>query len=201
MNLLADEGVDQPIVGRLRRDGHQVWYVAEMEPGISDDAVIDLAIREGAPLLTADKGFGELVFRQHRATSGVVLVRLAGLSPLSKAEVIASAVRNHQNGDRFIFLLFLPSLESAGVACPERTLLERRGPARRQPSPCYFRPSPDVPPAKPPWPLPPTHLQRVFTRPSELGIVLIIDRSSGTLATKSGEYPGIASTEASSCRL
>ena len=109
MNLLADEGVDQPIVGRLRRDGHQVWYVAEMEPGISDNAVLDLAIREGAPLLTADKGFGELVFRQHRATSGVVLVRLAGLSPLSKAEVIASAVRNHESELLQAFTVITPT--------------------------------------------------------------------------------------------
>lgn len=34
MNLLADEGVDWPIVEQLRRDGHDVIYVAEMEPGI-----------------------------------------------------------------------------------------------------------------------------------------------------------------------
>jgi len=35
MNLLADESVDQPIVGRLRQAGHSVLYVAEMEPGIA----------------------------------------------------------------------------------------------------------------------------------------------------------------------
>ena len=33
MNCLADESVDRQIVERLRQDGHQVWYVAEMEPG------------------------------------------------------------------------------------------------------------------------------------------------------------------------
>lgn len=37
MNILADEGVDGPIVDRLRRDGHRVWYVAEMAPAISDE--------------------------------------------------------------------------------------------------------------------------------------------------------------------
>ncbi len=34
MRILADESVDQPIVERLRLDGHSVPYVAEMEPGI-----------------------------------------------------------------------------------------------------------------------------------------------------------------------
>ena len=55
MNVVADESIDRPIVDRLRQDGHQVWYVAEMEPGISDDAVLDIANREVALLLTADK--------------------------------------------------------------------------------------------------------------------------------------------------
>ena len=37
MNLLADESVDRQIVDRLRRAGHKVRYIAEMEPGIADD--------------------------------------------------------------------------------------------------------------------------------------------------------------------
>ena len=58
--MLADENINQQIVERLRQDGHTVWYVVEMEPGISDDVVLDLANREGALLLTGDKDFGEL---------------------------------------------------------------------------------------------------------------------------------------------
>jgi len=92
MNLLADESVDGPIVERLRQDGHRVWYVAEMEPGIPDDAVLSLANREGSVLLTADKDFGELVFRQHRLTPGVILIRLAGFAPRHKADIVVSAI-------------------------------------------------------------------------------------------------------------
>ena len=92
MNLLADESVDGPIVERLRREGHRVQYIAEMDPGISDDAVLDLANREASLLLTADKDFGELVFRQHRLVHGVILIRLAGLSPAEKARLVASSI-------------------------------------------------------------------------------------------------------------
>lgn len=95
MKFLADEGVDRQIVERLRQDGHQVWYVAEMEPGISDKAVLNHANNEGALLLTADKDFGELVFLQRRLASGVILIRLAGLSPMGKANVITSALSKH----------------------------------------------------------------------------------------------------------
>jgi predicted nuclease of predicted toxin-antitoxin system len=95
VNLLADESIDRQIVDRLRQDGHLVYYVAEMEPGISDDAVLYLANQEEAILLTADKDLGELVFRQHRLTPGVVLVRLAGMSPALKAQVVSSTIGQH----------------------------------------------------------------------------------------------------------
>jgi predicted nuclease of predicted toxin-antitoxin system len=95
MNFVADESVDCAIVQRLRREGHEVWYVAEMEPGVSDDAVLDLANREAALLLTTDKDFGELVFRQRRFAGGILLARLAGLSSERKAETVAAAVNQH----------------------------------------------------------------------------------------------------------
>jgi predicted nuclease of predicted toxin-antitoxin system len=95
VNLLADESVDAPIVERLRLDGHDVAYVAEMRPGITDDEVLDGANRSESLLLTGDKDFGELVFRLHRVNSGVVLIRLSGLSPLLKAGIVSDATRKH----------------------------------------------------------------------------------------------------------
>ncbi|MBA2511728.1 MAG: DUF5615 family PIN-like protein [Rubrobacter sp.] len=95
MNLLADEGVDQQIVDLLREEGHDVSYIAEMEPGVQDEDVLDQANREARVLLTADKDFGELVFRQGLLSAGVVLVRLSGLTPESKAQVVASTFAVH----------------------------------------------------------------------------------------------------------
>ena len=92
MNLLADEGVERQIVERLRRDGHTVLYIAEMEPSIPDDVVLERANEITALLVAADKDFGELVFRERRLSSGgVVLVRLAGLSVERKAEIVSKA--------------------------------------------------------------------------------------------------------------
>ncbi|MCD6290750.1 MAG: DUF5615 family PIN-like protein [Anaerolineae bacterium] len=108
MKILADEGVDRPIVERLRRSSHQVWYVAEMEPGISDDVVLDLADQERAILLTADKDFGELVFRQGRITRGVILIRLAGISPARKAEIVISAIGAHGGEMEQAFTVITP---------------------------------------------------------------------------------------------
>jgi predicted nuclease of predicted toxin-antitoxin system len=95
VNFVADESVDAPIVKRLRQQGHVVWSVAEMTPGITDDVVLAIANREAALLITADKDFGELVFRQQQATHGIILIRLAGLPAQRKAELVTLAVSQH----------------------------------------------------------------------------------------------------------
>ena len=47
-----------------------------------------------AVLLTTDKDFGDLVFRQGLAHYGVVLLRLAGLANATKAEIVAEVCRD-----------------------------------------------------------------------------------------------------------
>ena len=95
MNFVCDEGVDRPIVERLRRDGHEILYVAEMEPGIADEEVLKRADELGALLITADKDFGEMVFHQRLATNGgIVLLRLSGLSPERKAEIVSGIIES-----------------------------------------------------------------------------------------------------------
>ena len=100
MNILADESVDRQIVERLRQAGHGVTYIAEMEPGISDEIVLQRANEKEALLLTVDKDFGELTYRQKLIHHGVVLIRLAGLSNQVKADVVAQALR--ERGGEFV---------------------------------------------------------------------------------------------------
>lgn len=97
MNLFADESVDRPIVDRLRQEGHDTLYVAELSPSITDDEVLQQANSRGALLITLDKDFGELVYRQGRIHAGVILLRLAGLASASKAETAAKVLQDHAN--------------------------------------------------------------------------------------------------------
>ena len=75
MKLLANESVEGPTVSALRKAGHSVLSIAETTPGIEDTAVLAIAVKEEALLLTADKDFGELVFRNHEEHYGVLLIR------------------------------------------------------------------------------------------------------------------------------
>jgi len=109
MKFVADECVDYRIVERLRKDGNKVLSVVEMEPGISDDELLNLANEEEAFLLTADKDFGELVFRQGQVVSGIILIRLSGLSPKFKAAIVSGAITEHMEELQQAFTVITPA--------------------------------------------------------------------------------------------
>jgi predicted nuclease of predicted toxin-antitoxin system len=67
-----------------------------LSAGAPDEAVLELSAQTGAVLVTSDKDFGELVFRRLISDSGVLLMRLAGLSPSEKAGVVSALVEKHK---------------------------------------------------------------------------------------------------------
>jgi predicted nuclease of predicted toxin-antitoxin system len=62
LKFLCDADVDRPLVERLRDEGHDVLYMAEIRKDSADEEVLKLANDNGAVLVTRDKGFGGLVF-------------------------------------------------------------------------------------------------------------------------------------------
>jgi hypothetical protein len=80
--LVADEGVDKAIVEALRADGFDVTYFAEAGAGSLDTEVLAAARQNQCPLVTCDKDFGELVFRQGLTSAGVVTIRRVRRGPV-----------------------------------------------------------------------------------------------------------------------
>ena len=95
MNFVADEIVDQPIVIGLRRQGHFVLAIGEVAPRSDDTEVLRRAREVGAVLLTNDKDFGELIFRQRLHSGGVLLLRLSGLSRDAKVAAVVATIQEH----------------------------------------------------------------------------------------------------------
>lgn len=87
MKFAADEGVDGRLVHRLRDAGHDVWYYAEEDQGSSDDLILQKAAIEERVLLTRDKDFGELVYRDKMLHTGIILFRLEKLSSAARVPV------------------------------------------------------------------------------------------------------------------
>jgi len=86
VRFLADENVEQAVVQGLREAGHDVAYVAEVAAGASDAVVLRLAEQEARVLLTNDKDFGEMAYRQGRAAAGILLLRFQTQDGGQKAE-------------------------------------------------------------------------------------------------------------------
>ncbi len=74
--LLANENVPGEVVEAARQAGHDLAWIAESSAGADDDTVLSLSLAEKRVLLTFDKDFGEMAFRQGKdASCGVILLR------------------------------------------------------------------------------------------------------------------------------
>lgn len=96
MKFLADESVDFPVVKHLRDHGFDVEYITEICPGISDKEVIEIAISQSRVLITGDKDFGTLTFRNKMVSEGVILYRLSGYGNMEKAIHVCSIISKHR---------------------------------------------------------------------------------------------------------
>jgi predicted nuclease of predicted toxin-antitoxin system len=87
--FLANENVPVEVVELARQSGLDIAWVTEIQPGMNDEGVLALALAEQRVLVTFDKDFGEMAFRQgQQATCGVVLFRVR----LRDAETVARFV-------------------------------------------------------------------------------------------------------------
>jgi predicted nuclease of predicted toxin-antitoxin system len=109
MRIVADESVDGRIVDRLRHAGHDVLAIAESASGMPDDQVLARADTAGILLLTADKDFGELVYRRQMAHCGVVLLRQAGLPIDVRADVVLAVLASHDAELAAAFTVIAPA--------------------------------------------------------------------------------------------
>jgi predicted nuclease of predicted toxin-antitoxin system len=80
MRFFADENIARALVAWARASGDDVMYAAEIRPGESDTAWLREAESQQRLILTSDKDFGELVFRDRLNSHGIVLLRLDELS-------------------------------------------------------------------------------------------------------------------------
>ncbi len=86
MRLLTNENIPLASVDALRKAGHDVISVTEHSPGISDEAVLQIAHDEKRIVVTFDRDYGELIFlRQHPLPDGVLYLRFTPRSPLDPA--------------------------------------------------------------------------------------------------------------------
>ena len=89
--ILADENFPAASIDALRSAGLDISSVAEIMPGASDVAILELARSESRLLVTFDRDFGELIYRRGQSVPpGVVYLRFIPHNPDEPATVLRS---------------------------------------------------------------------------------------------------------------
>ena len=70
LEFLVDESVEFRIVLFLRSLGFDVISISEENPSIFDPEVLHIAYKQKRVLITNDKGFGRLVFKEKQKSYG-----------------------------------------------------------------------------------------------------------------------------------
>lgn len=95
MRFLADENCDRLVVDALRQLKHDVVFVSEVSPGTNDQAILRQAYLEQRIVITEDRDFCELVFRDQALTRGIILIRIPAANRVEKVLRIQELVNNY----------------------------------------------------------------------------------------------------------
>ena len=86
--LLADENIPKKTIEILRKKKADITSITDTRLGLSDRKIIEIANNEGRIIVTFDKDFGELIFRERLKVKGLIFLRMPPTSPEHIAERI-----------------------------------------------------------------------------------------------------------------
>jgi predicted nuclease of predicted toxin-antitoxin system len=75
MKFLVDQCCEKSVTITLREAEYDVVSVDESMPGCPDAEILERAYKDGRIVITEDKDFGEMLFRLHRRSMGIMLLR------------------------------------------------------------------------------------------------------------------------------
>jgi predicted nuclease of predicted toxin-antitoxin system len=90
--FVIDVGVGRTIEHWLISNNFIVFAIASINPEMEDIQILDLANKEDAIIITMDKDFGELVFKNFLPHKGILLLRLEDAISAEKLAVIETLI-------------------------------------------------------------------------------------------------------------
>jgi len=96
MTFVCDQNVERRITWWLagQRYGVRVGVV-DYDGRLPDEDILALALRDGRTLMTNDKDFGELIWRNRLPHAGVILLRLPNATPDEKILRLQAVLAEH----------------------------------------------------------------------------------------------------------
>ncbi len=101
MRFLANENFPAPSIALMRQAGYDVRSIQESMPGVKDAVVIAEAQKDDRIILTFDKDYGEIIFKQGVTDPpAVIFLRYRGADPLAAARLVFDLISGGTNIER-----------------------------------------------------------------------------------------------------
>ncbi len=97
MKFLVDECVGPTVAHWLKKNDYDAMSIYDDSIGIDDYSVLKKALLESRVLITCDKDFGEMIFKNKMQHCGIVFLRLIDERPSKKISVLDSLLKNYAN--------------------------------------------------------------------------------------------------------
>lgn len=94
MRFIADENLGVKVPAYLRKQGFDIISVKEIAQGKPDKDILVIANQQRRILITLDRDFGELVFKQKLINSGVIYIRLKNESVENKKKILVRELKS-----------------------------------------------------------------------------------------------------------
>ncbi len=93
MKFVIDVGVGRSVELQLVIDGYDVLPVRDRDPHLADQEILRWAVAEQAIVVTMDKDFGDLIWKEHLPHAGVILLRMEDATGPERADAMRRIVR------------------------------------------------------------------------------------------------------------
>ncbi|MEL7072248.1 MAG: DUF5615 family PIN-like protein [Cyanobacteria bacterium J06581_3] len=97
MKFLVDECTGSAVARWLSSQGYEVYSVYDESRGISDDEILTKAYEEDWILITNDKDFGAIVYKEKRPHCGIIFLRLNSQRSKTKIDVISRLLTSYSS--------------------------------------------------------------------------------------------------------
>ena len=95
MRFIVDACTGPRVAKWLREQRHEVYSVHDESPQMEDSQIIQKAISEQWIIITNDKDFGEMIYREKYEHRGVILLRLDDERTGNKMRVIGQLLESY----------------------------------------------------------------------------------------------------------
>jgi len=97
MRFLVDECSGPAVAKWLRAAGQEVFSVFDEAKGSSDSEILAKSTSDQSILVTNDKDFGEMIFRERRPHHGIIFMRLSDERSANKIAVLEHLLANYSD--------------------------------------------------------------------------------------------------------